>query len=178
MTNLSAGLMRGVHEARRVQSASGTTLVLSDGHANHGLTDPALLAEIATGAFSAGVGASTIGIGLGYDEDLLSEISRGDRGGRPTSLSMAMRLARLASAVEDLLERSVQAASLIVRPGDAVSQVRLLNDLSTSQIEGGFMVELGSFTSGEARPGGESTVWSQQVICCSGDETGRGEIFR
>ena len=39
-TNLSGGLLRGLQEARRVAGGSGATLLLlSDGHANAGVTD-------------------------------------------------------------------------------------------------------------------------------------------
>ncbi len=40
MTNLSGGYLRGLQEARRVANGRGATLVLlSDGHANEGLTN-------------------------------------------------------------------------------------------------------------------------------------------
>ena len=45
MTNLSGGLLRGLQEARRVAGDAGATLLLlSDGHANAGETDPDRLA--------------------------------------------------------------------------------------------------------------------------------------
>ncbi len=48
MTNLSGGLMRGIQEARRVAGNSGATVVLlSDGHANEGVTDAAKLEAVA-----------------------------------------------------------------------------------------------------------------------------------
>ncbi|MGH2950935.1 MAG: hypothetical protein ACRDKX_02690, partial [Solirubrobacterales bacterium] len=59
--------------------------------------------------------------------------------------------AALASEVEGLLEQSVQAASLTVRPSDEVAAVRLFNDLPATTIEGGFMVGLGSLYAGETR---------------------------
>jgi Ca-activated chloride channel family protein len=57
----------------------------------------------------------------------------------------------LASEVEGLIAQAVQAASLTVRPGDAVSAVRLFNDLPATATEGGFMVELGDLYAGETR---------------------------
>ena len=40
-TNLSAGFLRGIQEARRVAGPGGATLLLvSDGHANVGVTEP------------------------------------------------------------------------------------------------------------------------------------------
>ena len=48
LTNLSAGLLRGLQEARRVSGESGATLLLlSDGHANRGVTSHDALADVA-----------------------------------------------------------------------------------------------------------------------------------
>src|SRR3954447_11886075 len=77
MTNLSAGYLRGIQEARRVLNGGRSTLLLlSDGHANEGVTDPDQLAPVAAGANSRGVTTSTLGLGLGYDEVLLASLSR------------------------------------------------------------------------------------------------------
>jgi len=71
-TDLSAGYLRGLQEARRVAGPAGATLlILSDGHANAGVTDPDRLGGVAAQAKSAGVSTSTLGLGLGYDEALL-----------------------------------------------------------------------------------------------------------
>src|SRR5262249_38829366 len=81
MTNLSGGLLRGIQEAQRASSGYGATLVLlSDGHANQGVIDHPQLERFAGGAQGARITTSTIGIGLGYDEDLLAAIARGGGG--------------------------------------------------------------------------------------------------
>src|SRR3954453_18004645 len=68
-TNLSAGLLRGLQEARRVKTAAGATLLLvSDGHAHGGITDADQLAGVAAKPRADGVTISTIGIGLDYHE--------------------------------------------------------------------------------------------------------------
>jgi Ca-activated chloride channel homolog len=152
MTNLAGGLMRGFQEAQRGAAGDATTLVLlSDGHANQGLTDHERLAQLAAGAQRAGISTSTVGIGLGYDEDLLAAISRGGSGNAHFAEHGDDAGARLASEVDGLLEQTIQAASLTVRPGQAVSSVRLFNDLPVSEIAGGFMAELGDLGSGETR---------------------------
>lgn len=59
-TDLSSGLLRGIQGARRASADSGATLLLiSDGHANQGVTDYARLT--ARGAYRHGVGISTLG---------------------------------------------------------------------------------------------------------------------
>jgi Ca-activated chloride channel homolog len=152
MTNLAGGLLRGLQEAQRGADGSAATLVLlSDGHANQGITDHDRLAEFAGGAHRAGISTSTIGIGLGYDEDLLAAISRGGSGNAHYAETGDDAGAHLGSEVDGLLEQTIQAASLTVKPDEAVSAVRLFNDLPVSEITGGFMAELGDLTGGETR---------------------------
>lgn len=151
-TNLSGGLLRGLQEARRVKGESGATLALvSDGHANVGVTDHGELERIVSGARRAGVTASTIGLGLGYDEALMAAVARGGAGNAHFAEEPDAAGAALASEVEGLLDQVVQAASLTVRPTGAVEAVHLFNDLPATTIADGFMVELGDFYSSEER---------------------------
>ena len=152
MTNLSGGLMRGVREARRVKGDGGATLVLlSDGHANVGVTDNAALEQVAASARTAGVTISTVGIGLGYDEQLMAAVASGGAGNTHFAEEADAAGVALAAEVDGLLEQVAQAAVLTVRPGDQVGSIGVFNDLPVAEIEGGFMVELGDFHSGETR---------------------------
>jgi Ca-activated chloride channel family protein len=151
-TNLSAGLLRGIQEAQRAGAGDGATLVLlSDGLANQGITDHAQLEQFAAGAQRARITTSTIGIGLGYDEDLLAAVARGGSGNASFAEQGDDAGAALASEVDGLLTQAAQAASLTVRPSDDVTEVRLYNDLPATAIEGGFMAELGDLYAGETR---------------------------
>src|SRR5919106_1005445 len=152
ITNLSGGLLRGIQEAQRVADGAGATLVLlSDGHANEGVIDHGLLEQFAAGAQRASISTSTIGVGLGYDEDLLAAIARGGSGNEHFAEHGDDAGAALASEVEGLLEQAVQAASLTVKPSAEVSAVRLFNDLPATAIADGFMVELGALHAAESR---------------------------
>jgi Ca-activated chloride channel family protein len=151
-TNLGGGLLRGIQECGRTSDGTATTLVLlSDGHANNGVTDHDQLATFAAGGTKENITTSTIGIGLGYDEDLLEAISRGGSGNSHFAETGDEAGAELAGEVDGLLEQVAQATSLTVRPSDSVSQVRLFNDLSISEIGDGFMVELGELVADENR---------------------------
>lgn len=151
-TNLSGGLLRGIQEAQRGANGSGATLVLlSDGHANAGVVDHGQLESFAAGAQRKRITSSTIGIGLGYDEDLLATIARGGGGNASFAEHGDDAGAALASEVDGLMSQTVQAASLTVRPSEEVAAVRLFNDLPAAVIEGGFMVELGDLNAGETR---------------------------
>ncbi len=95
MTNLSGGYLRGLQEARRAAAGPGATvLLLSDGHANAGILDHAKLQAVAATGRREGVTTATIGLGLDYDEALLSAVASGGAG-ETTSRSTGMRRARL-----------------------------------------------------------------------------------
>ncbi len=152
MTNLSAGYLRGLQEARRVAGPGGATvLLLSDGHANAGVLGHAELAGLGAGARAHGVTTSTVGVGLDYDEALLAAVATGGAGnaGFAEDGDECGRL--VAAEVDGLLDRVVQAASLVIRPTGDVSTVTLYNDLPVTPIDGGLMVELGDLFSGERR---------------------------
>jgi Ca-activated chloride channel homolog len=151
-TNLSGGYLRGLQEARRVAGDGGATLLLlSDGHANVGITDGDKLGAVAADARGHRVTTSTIGLGLGYDESLLASLARGGAGNTHFAEEGDTAAAARASEVDGLLTQVVQAASLTVRPTGAVESITLFNDLPTVGVEDGFMVELGDFHSGEQR---------------------------
>ena len=151
-TNLSGGYLRGIQEARRAKGDGGATLVLlSDGIANEGVTEPSRLHDFAHGALGDGVGTSTIGIGLGYHELVMDAISRGGAGNAHFAEHADEAGAAIASEVDHLLDQALQAASIIVRPTWDVEAVTMFNDLPAVPVDGGFMVELGDFYAGEER---------------------------
>ena len=150
-TDLSAGYLLGLQEAGRVGGDSGRLLIVSDGHANVGITDPDRLAAVAQQAAGTGVVTTTLGLGLGYDERLLGAIARSGTGGELFAEEPDEAAAAITAEVDGLLEQSVTAASLLVRPSSDVTGVRVVNDLPTHAVDDGVLVELGAFVSGEAR---------------------------
>jgi Ca-activated chloride channel family protein len=154
-TDLSAGYLRGVQEARRATGAGGCAtarvLLISDGHANAGVLDPERLAGVAAAALTAGVTTTTLGFGLGYDETLLGAVARGGGGAELFAEDADTAVGAIAAEVDGLLSQSVQAASLLVEMTPHVAAVSLANDLPVQSVPGGVMVELGGFLSGEAR---------------------------
>jgi Ca-activated chloride channel family protein len=149
-TNLSGGLLRGIQEARD-GGRNATLLLVSDGHANVGITDADQLAGAARSAQGHGVATSTIGVGLGYDEALLSAIARGGTGNHRFAEDGDAGAAALAAEVEGLLDQVVQAATLTIRPTSDVETVVLHNDLPSDAVEDRIVVELGDFYAAETR---------------------------
>ena len=151
-TDLSAGYLRGLQEARRVAGPAGATLLLvSDGHANAGIVDPARLGKVAGEAQTHRVTTSTLGFGLGYDESLLAALAQGGAGNELFAEEADTATALIAGEIDGLLDQVAQAASLRVRWTANVAAASVVNDVPISPLPDGFVLELGSFYAGETR---------------------------
>lgn len=80
-TNLSGGLIQGAQYVKKEMKSGyvNRVILLSDGHANRGVTDALKLASIAEEYRNLGIGITTIGVGNGFDEELMEGIA--DAGG-------------------------------------------------------------------------------------------------
>ena len=132
-------------------SGAATVLVISDGHANAGITDPVALGQVAAEASTHQVTTSTLGFGLGYDERIMSAIARGGSGNEHFAEEPDTAVALIAGEVEGLLSLTAQAASLHVRCTPVVRGVLVVNDLPTNPVEDGLLIELGGFYADESR---------------------------
>ncbi|MFA6508135.1 MAG: VWA domain-containing protein [Treponemataceae bacterium] len=76
-TALFAGVSRGAQEVRRRLSSDrvNRVILLSDGIANVGPDSPAALQELGRGLRREGVSVTTIGLGSGYNEDLMTRLA-------------------------------------------------------------------------------------------------------
>lgn len=151
-TDLSSGYLRGLQELQRVAGPTGGTLMLlSDGQANAGVTDPLQLQKVAIQATTSRITTSTLGLGLGYDEVLLAALARGGNGNALFAEDADTAVGLVAGEVDGLLEQVAQACSLRIRWTEHVSGAVVLNDLPTVGLPDGFVCELGSFYAGETR---------------------------
>lgn len=76
-TNLGGGLWQGIDLFTWDQSTHRRRklILISDGLANHGITDPFALGEMASTAPSRGFTISTVGVGLNFNEMLMTTIA-------------------------------------------------------------------------------------------------------
>ncbi len=79
-TNLGAGLQEGMNVllAARKNGNIGKVILISDGLANQGITDPASLGNMASIAAEKEFGVSTVGVGADFNEQLMTTLA--DRG--------------------------------------------------------------------------------------------------
>ncbi len=151
-TDLAAGYLRGVQEGRRtVDGAGGTILLVSDGHANTGITDPEALGAVAARASADGITTTTVGFGLGYDERLLKAIAGGGNGSELFAEHADQAVAAISGELDGLLSQTAQAASLLVRMTPACRRMRVVNELTSVPTDDGVQIELGAFYAGEVR---------------------------
>ncbi len=84
-TNLSDGWLTGCRELAETFSESPDkrlrrAILLTDGQANHGITDPSELATHAAALRQRGISTTTLGVGHGYDENLLAGMAEAGGG--------------------------------------------------------------------------------------------------
>ncbi|HEX6183052.1 MAG TPA: VWA domain-containing protein [Pyrinomonadaceae bacterium] len=81
-TNIHAGLMLGYEEALKnyKREATNRVILLTDGIANQGVTNPSQIARDSLTFNDRGVDLSTIGVGLDLNKDLLRELAKSGRG--------------------------------------------------------------------------------------------------
>ena len=76
-TALFAGVSKAAAEVRKFANANyvNRVILLSDGQANQGPSSPAQLGELGASLIKEGITVSTIGLGLGYNEDLMAQLA-------------------------------------------------------------------------------------------------------
>lgn len=158
-TDLSAGYLLGLREAAAHPGSTGATvLLLSDGHANQGITEPDLLGDLALKARADRVTSGTIGIGDGYDEKALVAIASAGGGTHRFAFTSDDAQATLGEEAGDILTKSVVNAFLRIRPHDpslvgrigTVLDVRAWMEMD-SEGRPVMVLPLGDFYAGERR---------------------------
>jgi Ca-activated chloride channel family protein len=154
-TDISVGYTMGLRELSRVATDAGATLLLiSDGHANSGEQDPAVLAQIATTHATQKVTTSTIGLGTGYDEKILEALAQGGNGAHRFAYTIDEAIGAIAAEVNDLLEKSVVNAVLRFTPSPALTtnpRIEILQRLPHFKEGDTYVVQLGDIYAGENR---------------------------
>lgn len=152
-TNLSGGWLRGRELIAGAvdEGTASRVILLTDGHANAGITDHGTLAELCARAKRDGVVTTTIGFGAGYDERLLRGMS--DAGGGSTYYIEHTDQATgvFEEEIEGLLTLAAQNLAVEVRPSSAVRLVAVHNDYPHSGFADGFRVELGDLYAREPK---------------------------
>lgn len=152
-TNLSGGWLKGIEmlEASPRPEALRRVIILTDGQANVGETDPDRLASIAAAARSRSITTTTIGFGDRYDERLLAIIADAGTGNDYWCAGPDHAPQIFNDEFEGLASTVAQNVSVELRPAAGVLGMRVLNEFPITQVAGGMQVALGDAYGSERR---------------------------
>lgn len=150
-TDLSGGWLTGCREIadRLAPDTVARCLLLTDGLANRGITDPAKLTEHAGALRARGIATSTFGIGEDFDEVLLADMAQAGGG--------MFRLVRNADEIPRLVREELKESLDVVIAGAQIEviappglRVTSLNGFPVLRsAEGTTRVQLGDLVSGQ-----------------------------
>lgn len=153
-TNLSGGWLRGHELVRENLRERGVNrvILLTDGQANAGLTDPQQLTGLAAQGRQAGVTTTTVGFGADYDEKLLRAMA--DAGGGNTYYieERDQATAIFADELQGLLSLGAQNVAIRVEPEPAARVAAVYHDYPSSAQDGTLRLELGDLYAREPKP--------------------------
>ncbi|MEQ9503399.1 MAG: VWA domain-containing protein [Deltaproteobacteria bacterium] len=150
-TNLAGGMQAGLDALAKAQGAPVRRLILlSDGNANQGITDPTSIAEIAASARQKGITISTLGVGLDFNEDLMTLVAQSGAGGyyyARNATAVAAAFEKELTGLVALAARTVE-VGLELKPGVTVAEVY---GYRTEMRGGRLVIPVGDMASQEKR---------------------------
>ena len=151
-TNLSGGWLKGFEMLTNGTrpDALRRLIVLTDGHANAGITDHEQLCTMTRAANEQGVTTTTVGFDDGYDEVLLAAIADAGAGNNYWCAGPDQAPQVFAAEFAGLASVVAQNISVEIRPVAGV-EIAVLNEYPISVVPGGMQVALGDAYGGERR---------------------------
>lgn len=128
-TALFAGVSKGAEELRKFldKNRVNRVILLSDGLANVGPQSPSELGALGATLMKEGISVSTMGLGLDYNEDLMTKLAR-NSGGNHVFIEQADDLVRVFNhEFNDVLSVVAQEVAIEIRVSDGLRPVRVLN---------------------------------------------------
>jgi len=151
-TNLGGGMQEGFRQVARNAGEGyvNRVVLLSDGLANRGITDPSVLGAIARRYRDRSISLTTMGVGLDYNENLMCALAS-EGGGNYYFIESGRDLASILRGEFRVLGSVVaQNAVIVLRPGTGVRIVDVVG-APFSVDDGAVRIRLGDVSSGERR---------------------------
>ena len=175
-TNLELGYRHGLAEAAKApDGVEGQLILLSDGHANRGVKDSTELGQLAALATEHLVATSTMGIGTGFDEELLTRIASSGQGNHFAAVKVEEAVAGLQDEIDGLLQRSLRniKCRVVAVHETAVKAIKPVGYVQSKRnVPEGIEVTLGELVSGEER----GYAFALEMNTANSDQTGTVEI--
>jgi len=150
-TNLIGGWQQGAEHVAKHHHAEhvNRVLLLTDGQANVGLTDPKGIQEAVRAKAAAGVATTTLGFGSGFNEDLLMGMASVGKGNFYFVQSPEDAEGVFEIELEGLASVVAQNLQVTLRPASGVKVVSVLNQYRTTEDKGELQIAIGDLYGGE-----------------------------
>ncbi len=152
-TNLSGGWLRGrelVAEYRRTEGVN-RVLLLTDGQANRGITEPEALKGLCRSSTEQGITTTTIGFGPHFDEDLLRAMADAGRGSAYYVEHADQASGVFEEELEGLLSLVAQNVRVRIRPGAGAGAMKALHEYPSHSEGRDLTLEVGDLYAREPR---------------------------
>ena len=152
-TNLAAAIKAGGERIRAgyVRGALSRLVLLTDGQPSVGTTDAEKLCGLVEAEWQSGVTVTAMGIGEGFEDELLSEMARRGRGGFHYLATPADIPAAFGRELSGLFAIAATQAELKLVPHEDVTAIDLLHRLPSRPVDDGLLVEVGEVAAGAPR---------------------------
>jgi Ca-activated chloride channel family protein len=127
-TALFAGVSKGAAEVRKFLDRNhvNRVILLSDGLANVGPSSPGDLADLGTSLGREGIAVTTIGLGLDYNEDLMTKLAQASDGNHTFAEAPGDLERAFAREFGDVLSVVAQDVDVVIECADGVRPLRVL----------------------------------------------------
>lgn len=128
-TAIHAGVLAGAAEVRKFRDSGrlNRVVLLSDGQANVGPSRPEEFAVLGRALLAEGISVSTIGLGLGYNEDLMLSLARSSDGNHAFAREPNDLVAIFNREFSDVLASCAQTVSIDIELKEGVRAVKALS---------------------------------------------------
>jgi Ca-activated chloride channel homolog len=128
-TAIHAGVLSGAAEVRKFKAPHrlNRVVLLSDGQANVGPSRPAEFAALGRALMAEGISVSTIGLGLGYNEDLMLELARSGDGNHAFARDPSDLISIFNREFSDVLASCAQTVAINIELKPGVRPVKALS---------------------------------------------------
>lgn len=127
-TALFAGVSKGAEEVRKflTRDRVNRVILLSDGLANVGPDTPGALGDLGASLVKEGISVTTLGLGLGYNEDLMSQLAQRSDGNHAFVERSKDLVGIFNSEFGDVLSVVAQEVLVTIECGDGIRPVKVL----------------------------------------------------
>jgi Ca-activated chloride channel family protein len=152
-TNLYAGLKKGCELVGSgfVREALARVILLTDGQASMGPTDPDKLCGLAAEGTERSITTTTMGIGEGFDDDLLDSMARAGKGSFYYLANAAAIPAAFGRELSGVFSIAATDVELKILPQAEIATCEVLHRLTTRATPEGLIVELGEVAANAPR---------------------------